>query len=134
MWKRFLQVVCLATMTLVQREAAAEFSLLEQNGWKLTLDGRLNAFISVAQGDRTPEGVAEWTRTVARTVAGSPERSPFFRVTQGRKVNVKLDRKVPYELDGGARSKVKSYRLAVEPGAITVRVPVSTNGNGGGRS
>jgi len=61
MWKRFLQVVCLATMTLVQREAAAEFSLLEQNGWKLTLDGRLNAFISVAQGDRTPEGVAEWT-------------------------------------------------------------------------
>jgi diacylglycerol kinase family enzyme len=82
----------------------------------------------------TAEGVAEWTRTVARTVAGSPERSPFFRVTKGRKVKVKLDRKVPYELDGGARSKIKSYRLVVEPGAITVRVPISANGNGGGAS
>jgi diacylglycerol kinase family enzyme len=91
-------------------------------------DGRIDIAVITA------EGVAEWTRTVARTVAGSPERSPFFRVTQGRKVKVRLDRKVPYELDGGARAKVKSYRLAVEPGAITVRVPASTNGNGGGRS
>jgi diacylglycerol kinase family enzyme len=91
-------------------------------------DGRIDIAVITA------DGVAEWTRTVARTVAGSPERSPFFRVTQGRKVKVKLDRKVPYELDGGARSKVKSYRLSVEPGAITVRVPISTNGNGGGRS
>jgi len=91
-------------------------------------DGRIDIAVITA------DGVAEWTRTVARTVAGSPERSPFFRVTQGRKVKVKLDRKVPYELDGGARSKVKSYRLSVEPGAITVRVPISANGNGGGRS
>lgn len=91
-------------------------------------DGRIDIAVITA------EGVAEWTRTVARTVAGSPERSPFFRVTQGRKVKVKLDRKVPYELDGGARSKVKSYRLAVEPGAITVRVPITANANGGGRS
>jgi diacylglycerol kinase family enzyme len=90
-------------------------------------DGRIDIAVITA------DGVAEWTRTVARTVAGSPERSPFFRVTQGRKVKVKLDRKVPYELDGGARSKVKSYRLAVEPGAITVRVPPS-NANRGGRS
>ena len=91
-------------------------------------DGRIDIAVITA------DGLGEWTRTVARTVAGSPERSPFFRVTQGRKVKVKLDRKVPYELDGGARSKVKSYRLTVEPGAITVRVPISANGNGGGRS
>ena len=82
----------------------------------------------------TADGTRDWTRTVVRTVAGSPERSPFFRVTQGRKVKVTLDRKVPYELDGGARSKVKTYRLSVEPGAITLRVPQSANGNGGGRS
>ncbi|HET7171619.1 MAG TPA: diacylglycerol kinase family protein [Gaiellales bacterium] len=90
-------------------------------------DGRLDLAVITA------DGLAEWARTVARTVAGSPERSPFFRVTQARKAKVKLDRKVPYELDGGARSKVKSYRLRVEPGAIAVRVPTSTNTNGGGR-
>jgi diacylglycerol kinase (ATP) len=91
-------------------------------------DGRLDIAVITADGTR------DWTRTVVRTVAGSPERSPFFRATQGRKIKVTLDRKVPYELDGGARSKVKTYRLSVEPGAITVRVPQSANGNGGGRS
>jgi diacylglycerol kinase (ATP) len=80
----------------------------------------------------TAEGVAEWTRAVARTIAGRPERSPFFRVTKGRKVKVKLNRKVPYELDGGVRAKVKAYRLEVEPGAITLMVP-RPNGNGGAR-
>ena len=59
--KSFVMAVCLASTVLVQREAAAEFSLAKQNGWELTLDGRLNGFISVAKGDRTPDGVAEWT-------------------------------------------------------------------------
>ena len=91
-------------------------------------DGRLDIAVITA------EGVAEWARTVARTMAGRPERSPFFRITQARKANVKLNRKVPYELDGGVRTKVKAYRLAIEPGAITVRVPESANGHGGGRA
>jgi len=77
------------------------------------------------------DGLAQWAGTVGRTIAGHPERSPSFRVTRGRKVKVKLDRKVLYELDGGARSKEKRYRLAVEPGAITVCVPAATrNGDG----
>jgi diacylglycerol kinase family enzyme len=79
----------------------------------------------------TADGVAQWAGTVGRTIAGHPERSPSFRLTRGRKVRVKLDRKVLYELDGGARSKVKAYRLAIEPAAITVCVPPeSRNGDG----
>jgi diacylglycerol kinase family enzyme len=78
----------------------------------------------------TAEGLAQWARTVTRTVAGKPERSPFFRVTKAKKVSVKLDRKVLYELDGGAREKVKAYTLKIEPGAITVCVPASDNGKG----
>ena len=79
----------------------------------------------------TAEGLAQWAGTVGRTIAGHPERSPSFRVTRGRKVKVKLDRKVLYELDGGARDKAKRYRIAVEPGAITVCVPAPTrNGDG----
>ncbi|HKV66932.1 MAG TPA: diacylglycerol kinase family protein [Gaiellales bacterium] len=81
----------------------------------------------------TADGLAQWAGTVGRTIAGHPERSPNFRVTRGRKVKVKLDRKVLYELDGGARSKAKSYRLAVEPAAITVCVP-ATSRNGDGTS
>jgi len=81
----------------------------------------------------TADGVAQWAGTVGRTVAGHPERSPHFHATKARRVKVKLDRKVLYELDGGARTKVKAYRLSVEPGAITVCVPApSRNGDGTG--
>jgi YegS/Rv2252/BmrU family lipid kinase len=71
----------------------------------------------------TAAGMAQWARTVGRTMTGRPEKSPYFRITRGQNVEVKLDRKVPYELDGGSRSKVKSYRLDVDPGAIAVQVP-----------
>jgi diacylglycerol kinase (ATP) len=81
----------------------------------------------------TAEGLAQWARTVGRTLAGSPEQSPFFRATKARKIKVKLNRKVLYELDGGARTKAKAYRLKIEPGAITVCVP-ATNRNGDGEA
>jgi diacylglycerol kinase (ATP) len=71
----------------------------------------------------TADGIAEWAGIVGRTIAGSPERSPHFRVTKARRIKVKLDRKVLYELDGGTRTKVKSYRIKVEPRAIAVCVP-----------
>jgi hypothetical protein len=38
-------------------------------------------------------------------------------------VEVALDRKVRYELDGGDRSKVKSFKVEVEQRALNVCVP-----------
>jgi diacylglycerol kinase (ATP) len=76
----------------------------------------------------TADGLAQWAGTIGRTIAGSLERSPNCRLVRGRKFRVKLDRKVRYELDGGAREKVKTYRLTVEPQAITILVPVDSNG------
>ena len=55
--------------------------------------------------------------------SATPRKSPFVRVTKARKVKVKLDRKVRYELDGGDRSKVQSFKVKVEAGALRVRVP-----------
>jgi diacylglycerol kinase (ATP) len=71
----------------------------------------------------TADGPVEMARTVVRTAVGTAHKSPFVRVTKGRSVKVKLDRKVRYELDGGDRSKVKSFRVDVEPGVVTVCVP-----------
>ena len=76
----------------------------------------------------TADGLAQRAATIGRTIVGSLERAPGCRLVRGRKFRVKLDRKVRYELDGGARNKVKTYRLAVEPQAITVLVPVDSNG------
>lgn len=36
--------------------------------------------------------------------------------------NIRLDKAVPYEIDGGVRKKTKRLKCKVEP-AITVRVP-----------
>lgn len=79
-------------------------------------------------GVLTSEGPVQLARAATRTALGSAEKSPFVRITQGRKVRVKLDRKVPYELDGGDRTKVKSFKVDVEPAAITVCVPRAGRG------
>jgi diacylglycerol kinase (ATP) len=71
----------------------------------------------------TAEGLVQWTRTLVRTAVGDPNRSPFVRSTKARTVRAKLDRKVRYELDGGDRSKVKAFKVAVEAAALTVCVP-----------
>ena len=71
----------------------------------------------------TADGPVQLTRTIARTAIGDPQKSPFVRTTKARKVKVQMDRKVRYELDGGDRSSVSSFKVRVEPGAVTVCVP-----------
>lgn len=71
----------------------------------------------------TAEGLFEWTRTLARTAVGDPNRSPFVRTTKASTVEVALDQKVRYELDGGDRSKVKGFKVEVEERALNVCVP-----------
>jgi diacylglycerol kinase (ATP) len=81
-------------------------------------DGRLEL------GVVTAEGLLEWGRMIARAAAGSVDQSPFAQTTKAtRSVKVKLSRKVLYELDGGDRTKVKAFKVKVEPGAVTVCVP-----------
>lgn len=50
-------------------------------------------------------------------------RSPFVETTIGRTFDIRLDKAVPYEIDGGVRKKTKRLKCKVVPGAITVRVP-----------
>lgn len=39
----------------VSRSASAEVALIEKDGWKFSFDGRVNAFLSVVQGDGFPK-------------------------------------------------------------------------------
>jgi diacylglycerol kinase (ATP) len=80
-------------------------------------DGKLDV------GLVTAEGLLEWGRMMARTAVGTASKSPFAQTTKARSVTVKLNRKILYELDGGDRTKVKAFKVKVEPGAITVCVP-----------
>ena len=80
--------VSLAATTLVHREAAAEFSLSKQDGWELSLDGRINTFVSFAQGDKTPEGVAEWTAGLFEPADPHNDKIMVTRVRSGFVQNV----------------------------------------------
>jgi YegS/Rv2252/BmrU family lipid kinase len=88
-------------------------------------DGRLE--LGVVHAD----GVADWVRTLARTAVGQAERSPLVQATSAKKVKVKLNRKVLYEIDGGDRTKVKKFTVKVRPEAVTICVPRQELGNGG---
>jgi diacylglycerol kinase (ATP) len=80
-------------------------------------DGRLNV------GIITADSVVDWARTLSKTVIGHPGSSPFVETTTATRIDVRLEKKLPYELDGGARPKAKRLRFRVRPAAITVCVP-----------
>jgi len=83
-------------------------------------DGRLELGVVTA---RNP---VQWARTFGRLALGHPEQSPFARVTHGKKFKIRFDRKVRFELDGGARPASKKLRIKVRPGSVTVCVPPGT--------
>jgi diacylglycerol kinase (ATP) len=70
------------------------------------------------------DGTRQWVQTIARAVVGNVSASSHARTTRAHSVRISLDRKVPYELDGGDRKKVRKLRIDVEPGAARICVPV----------
>jgi YegS/Rv2252/BmrU family lipid kinase len=83
-------------------------------------DGRLDV------GLVTAKGVVEWARTAARVVASQPDASPFVETISAHTVDIRLEDKMAYELDGGERPPTKRLKIEVEPGAITICVPEVT--------
>jgi YegS/Rv2252/BmrU family lipid kinase len=71
----------------------------------------------------TAKNPVEWARVFGRLVLGHAEDSPFAEVTRGTKFRIRFDRKVPYELDGGARPARKELRIKARPGSVTLCVP-----------
>jgi len=80
-------------------------------------DGRLELGVVTA---RNP---VQWARAFGRLAVGHPDRSPFVTVTTGKKFTVTFDRKVRYELDGGARPATRKLRIRVRPASVTICVP-----------
>ena len=82
-------------------------------------DGRLELGVVTA---RNP---VQWARTFGRIAQGHPERSPFAKITQGKKFRIRFDQKVRFELDGGARPASKKLNIKVRPSSVTVCVPLA---------
>jgi diacylglycerol kinase (ATP) len=65
-----------------------------------------------------------WATVAGRVALGSAEHSPFVEMTRGRSFRIRFDRKVRYELDGGARPAARELRIKVHPSSVTICVPV----------
>ncbi|MFC6016650.1 diacylglycerol/lipid kinase family protein [Plantactinospora solaniradicis] len=74
-------------------------------------------------GVATASGVLEWVRTLGRMAVGRSDDSPFVRITRARKIDVRFAEPMTYELDGGARGRVKRLKARVVPAGLTVCVP-----------
>jgi diacylglycerol kinase (ATP) len=73
------------------------------------------------------EGLAQWARVLGRVVVRAEvDHSPFVQTTRATKIDVRFDRKMPYEIDGGARKKTRKLKIRVRPHAVIVCVPVAT--------
>ncbi|HWE54181.1 MAG TPA: YegS/Rv2252/BmrU family lipid kinase [Acidimicrobiales bacterium] len=79
-------------------------------------DGLLEIGVVTAAGRR------DWARVLSRLVRGQANRSDLVDTTRGEKMEVRIDRPLPYELDGGARDETDRVTASIEPNAITVSV------------
>lgn len=71
----------------------------------------------------TARNALQWASVLSRMVVGKAHLSTLTQMTQGREIDIKMDRPTLYELDGGARKAQKSFDVRVRPGAINVRIP-----------
>jgi diacylglycerol kinase (ATP) len=95
-----------------------------------TITGGIHAFDDAKPDDgwldvgvATAQGAAQWARALGTMAIGRSDHSPFVRMTRARRIDVKLQSKLEYELDGGARTAVKRLSVQVVPGAVKICVP-----------
>jgi YegS/Rv2252/BmrU family lipid kinase len=95
-----------------------------------TLTGGLTAFPDARPDDGllevgvvTAHGPIQWAKVLAHLVRSNAPQSRLVSTTRGRQVDVRLERPVPYELDGGARRQTRRLQAHIEPAAITVAAP-----------
>lgn len=99
-----------------------------------TVTGGLRAFPSADPADGrlevgvvTADGMLAWLRVFVRMATGRSDRSPLVTTTSGQRIDVRFERKVRYELDGGPRTKTRHLKVRLEPSAISVRVPAESS-------
>ena len=98
--------------------------------------GRILGGVDVFPDARCDDGVldvgvlsaqrrTDWLRFGARAVLGRIESSPLVQITPATKVRIRLDRKMAWEVDGGAKQPTKTFKVAVLPGRVPILVPAS---------
>jgi len=65
----------------------------------------------------------EWLKVLAWTAAGRVEHSPLVSTSHGSRFDIRLARKLPYQIDGGARGSADRLKIRVKAQALNVCIP-----------
>ena len=79
-------------------------------------DGLLDVGVVTAERRR------DWARVGVHAVRGRIDASPFVQLTEATTVRIKLDHKMPWEIDGGDQPAATRLEVSVLPGRIPIMV------------
>lgn len=95
-----------------------------------TILGGLQAFPNASPTDgRLDVGVvqartkAEWAKLMASAAARRAGRSALTEMTTATKVSIRLDRTLPWEVDGGDQDRTDRYKVKCIPAAVRICQP-----------
>lgn len=108
--------------------AFCEIKLAEEGGWKLSTDGRVNAFISVARGTGIPEDQPDYLGTVTKDTKDSKDQLRSTRIRNGFLTSIvgfSVNKQVFENLEASARAALwmnsSGTRTKNSPGAVDPR-------------
>jgi diacylglycerol kinase (ATP) len=78
----------------------------------------------------TASGAIQWARVLTRVAVGTTGKSPLVQTTRAKRIDVRMKKAMPYELDVGACKKTKRFKIKVVPSAVTIRVPTPPSPDG----
>ncbi len=95
-----------------------------------TILGGLKAFPDASPTDgRLDVGVIqartklEWARVVTSAAVGRSDQSPLTDMVTASTVSIRLDRTLPWEVDGGDRDRTDAYDIRCLPAAVRIAQP-----------
>jgi diacylglycerol kinase (ATP) len=99
-----------------------------------TIIGGLTAFPDASPTDgRLDVGVIsartklEWARVLTAAAVRRSKRSPLADVVTAATITIRLDRSLPWEVDGGERDRTDTYEIRCLPAAIRIAQPSTTS-------
>jgi YegS/Rv2252/BmrU family lipid kinase len=74
-------------------------------------------------GVLTAQSRVQWLRVGVRAALGRIDASPLVQITRATSARIRLDRTMPWQMDGGAQSRTRKLDVAILPARVPILVP-----------
>ncbi|MGB0114650.1 MAG: YegS/Rv2252/BmrU family lipid kinase [Ilumatobacteraceae bacterium] len=95
-----------------------------------TILGGLQAFPDASPTDGhldigvvSARSATDWVRVLASATLQRAEKSPLTKMATAEKIEIRFDRSLPWEVDGGDRDREKKFKVKCIPNAVRICQP-----------